>query len=70
MSLRDNPSLRGRAGMSPRSYQMVSFGMSGFFAGVAGALYAFTYGVVSPSLMGLGPMTLLVTMLVIGGLGT
>ena len=70
VALRDNPSLAAARGISPMSYQFLSFGISGFFAGVAGALYAFTYGVVSPSLMGLGPMTLLVTMLVIGGLGT
>lgn len=70
VALRDNPSLAAARGVSPRTYQLVSFGVSGFFAGIAGALYAFTYGVVSPSLMGLGPMTLLVTMLVIGGLGT
>jgi branched-chain amino acid transport system permease protein len=70
IALRDNPSLAAARGISPRTMQLVSFGVSGFIAGVAGALYAFTYGVVSPSLMGLGPMTLLVTMLVIGGLGT
>lgn len=70
VALRDNPSLAAARGIGPMTYQLVSFGISGFFAGLAGGLYAFTYGVVSPSLMGLGPMTLLVTMLVIGGLGT
>ena len=70
VALRDNPSLAAARGVGPMTYQLVSFGVSGFFAGLAGGLYAFTYGVVSPSLMGLGPMTLLVTMLVIGGLGT
>ncbi|MEI8057011.1 MAG: branched-chain amino acid ABC transporter permease [Actinomycetes bacterium] len=70
MALRDNPALAAARGVSPMKYQLVSFGISGFFAGVAGALYAFTYGVVSPSLMGLGQMTLLVTMLVVGGMGT
>jgi branched-chain amino acid transport system permease protein len=70
MALRDNPSLAAARGVSPMKYQLVSFGISGFFAGIAGGLYAFTYGVVSPSLMGLGQMTLLVTMLVVGGLGT
>jgi branched-chain amino acid transport system permease protein len=69
-ALRDNPSLAAARGVSPMKYQLVSFGISGFFAGIAGGLYAFTYGVVSPSLMGLGQMTLLVTMLVVGGLGT
>lgn len=49
---------------------MLVFAISGFIAGVAGGLYAFVFGVVAPTLMGLGPMTLLVTMLVVGGLGT
>lgn len=70
VALRDNPRLAAARGVSPRVYQMVAFGISGFFAGIAGALYAFVFGVVSPSLMGLMPMTLLVTMLVVGGLGT
>lgn len=70
VALRDNPPLAAARGINPRTYQMVVFGLSGFFAGVAGALYAYVFGVVSPSLMGLAPMTLLVTMLVVGGLGT
>lgn len=69
IALRDNPSLAAARGVSPRVMQMVAFGVSGFFAGVAGALYAFAFGVVAPTLMGLAPMTLLVTMLVVGGLG-
>ncbi len=48
----------------------MAFGLSGFLAGCAGALFAFNYSVISPSVMGLVPLTLLVTMLVIGGLGT
>jgi branched-chain amino acid transport system permease protein len=70
VALRDNPSLAAARGISPRTFQMLVFGLSGFFAGVAGALYAYVFGVVSPSLMGLAPMALLVTMLVVGGLGT
>lgn len=69
-ALRDNPSLAAARGISPRRYQFVSFGISGFLAGVAGSMYAFNYSVISPSVMGLGPLTLLVTMLVVGGLGT
>jgi branched-chain amino acid transport system permease protein len=70
IALRDNSALAAARGISPRTYQMVVFGLSGFFAGIAGTLYAFVFGVVSPSMMGLAPMTLLVTMLVVGGLGT
>jgi branched-chain amino acid transport system permease protein len=70
IALRDNPSLAAARGLSPRTFQMLVFAISGFIAGVAGGLYAFVFGVVAPTLMGLGPMTLLVTMLVVGGLGT
>lgn len=70
VALRDNPTLAAARGISPRVLQMVVFGISGFFAGIAGAVYAFAFSVVAPTLMGLMPMTLLVTMLVVGGLGT
>ena len=69
-ALRDNPALAAARGVSLRQYQFVVFGLSGFLAGCAGALFAFNYKVISPSVMGLVPLTLLVTMLVIGGLGT
>ena len=70
VALRDNPSLAAARGVRPRTYQLVAFAISGAFAGLAGALYALVYEVVSPTLMGLMPMTLFVTMLVVGGLGT
>jgi branched-chain amino acid transport system permease protein len=69
-ALRDSPSLAAARGLNPMKYQLLAFGLSGLFAGFAGALYAFNFGVVGPSIMGLGPMTLFVTMLVVGGMGT
>jgi branched-chain amino acid transport system permease protein len=69
-ALRDNPALASARGIGLKQYQFLAFGLSGFMAGCAGALFAFNYGVISPSVMGLIPMTLLITMLVIGGLGT
>ena len=50
--------------------QIITFTTSAFIAGIGGAFYAHYFGVISPSVMGLGPMALFVTMLVIGGLGT
>jgi len=70
IAMRDNPALASARGIGQRTYQMLVFAISGFMAGVAGALYAHVFKVASPSLMGLGAMTLLVTMLVVGGLGT
>ena len=36
VALRDNSPLAAARGISPRTYQMVVFGLSGFFAGIAG----------------------------------
>lgn len=70
IAMRDNPALAAARGISQKTYQMLIFAISGFIAGIAGGLYAFVFKVASPSLMGLVPMTLIVTMLVVGGLGT
>jgi len=70
IAMRDNPALASARGVGQKTYQMLVFAISGFLAGVAGALYAHVFKVASPTLMGLGAMTLLVTMLVVGGLGT
>ncbi|CAB4330935.1 MAG: hypothetical protein F2839_00855 [Actinobacteria bacterium] len=70
IALRESPALAAARGLNPVKYQIIAFGLSGLFAGFAGSLYAFNYGVVGPSIMGLGPMTLFVTMLVVGGMGT
>lgn len=70
IAMRDNPALASARGLGQKTYQMLIFAVSGFLAGVAGALYAHVFKVASPTLMGLGAMTLLVTMLVVGGLGT
>ncbi|MBK0418827.1 branched-chain amino acid ABC transporter permease [Leucobacter sp. CSA1] len=70
IAMRDNPALASARGIGQRTYQMLIFAISGFLAGVAGAVYANVFEVASPTLMGLGPMTLIVTMMVVGGLGT
>ncbi|SJN07998.1 Branched-chain amino acid transport system permease protein LivM (TC 3.A.1.4.1) [Leucobacter sp. 7(1)] len=70
IAMRDNPALASARGIGQKTYQMLVFAISGFLAGVAGALYANVFTVASPTLMGLSPMTLVVTMLVVGGLGT
>ncbi|HEX7248393.1 MAG TPA: branched-chain amino acid ABC transporter permease, partial [Actinomycetota bacterium] len=69
-ALRDSPAYAASRGVSPLRMQVITFGTSAFIAGVAGAFYAQYFGVISPSVMGLGPMSLFVAMLVVGGLGT
>ena len=69
-ALRDSPGYAASRGVSPLKMQVITFSTSAFIAGVAGAFYAHYFGVISPSVMGLGPMSLFVAMLVVGGLGT
>jgi branched-chain amino acid transport system permease protein len=50
--------------------RVIAFGLSGFLAGVAGGFYLSFEQSFTTSQMGLTPMSIDVTMLVIGGLGT
>lgn len=69
-ALRDAPSYAASRGVSPLKMQVITFGTSAFIAGIAGAFYAYYFGTISPSVMGLAPLSLFVAMLVVGGLGT
>jgi branched-chain amino acid transport system permease protein len=69
-ALRDAPAYAAARGVSPLRFRVAAFAISGFLAGIAGGLYVSYEQSISPSVMGLTPMSIDVTMLVIGGLGT
>jgi branched-chain amino acid transport system permease protein len=69
-AIRDAPTYAAARGISPLKYRVIAFGIGGFFAGVAGGLYVSNNGTIQPTVMGLTPMSIDVTMLVVGGLGT
>ena len=69
-TVRDTPAYAAARGVSPLRCRVLAFAISGFLAGIAGALYLCVNQSISPSVMGLTPMSIYVTMLVIGGLGT
>ena len=69
-TIRDAPAYAAARGVSPLKYRMLAFGISGSIAGVAGALYLSYNQSITSSVMGLTPLSIDVTMLVIGGLGT
>ncbi len=69
-TIRDAPAYAAARGVSPLRYRVIAFAISGFLAGIAGALYLSYDQSISPSVMGLTPMSIDVTMLVIGGIGT
>src|SRR5262249_29550812 len=68
--IRDAPGYAAARGVNPLRYRIAAFAISGFLAGIAGGLYVSYNQSISPSVMGLTPMSVYVTMLVIGGLGT
>ncbi len=51
-------------------YKVLAFAISGFFAGLAGALYTHYVGLISPSELGPTVTILVVAMATIGGIGT
>jgi branched-chain amino acid transport system permease protein len=69
-TIRDAPSYAAARGISPLKYRVIAFAISGFLAGVAGGLYMSYNQSFTTAAMGLTPMSIDVTMLVIGGLGT
>jgi branched-chain amino acid transport system permease protein len=67
---RDAPAYTAARGVDPRSVRAAAFGLSGFLAGVAGGLYLCFEQSFTTQQMGLTPMSIDVTMIVIGGIGT
>ncbi|MBX6369514.1 MAG: branched-chain amino acid ABC transporter permease [Rhodospirillales bacterium] len=69
-ALRDSLPYGAARGVSPLRYRVIAFALSGFVAGVAGGLYTSFNTSIGPGVMGLTPMSIYVTMIVIGGMGT
>jgi branched-chain amino acid transport system permease protein len=49
-AIRDNPLRAEFVGLSVRRYQLAAFVIAGLFAGIAGTLYAFFNGTISPQI--------------------
>ena len=63
--------IRARAlGYNTWLYQYIAFIIGGLFAGIAGVLYIYYNGFISPEGVGIGASGLLWLMLIIGGTGT
>lgn len=67
---RDSLPYGSARGIDPLRYRVAAFAVSGALAGVAGAMYTIYNGSIAPNVMGLTPMSIYVTMIVVGGLGT
>jgi branched-chain amino acid transport system permease protein len=68
-ALRDNPGYAMSRGISRFKYQLWVFAVSAFFTGLAGGFYAAQFAVVGPTVFSLSQLLLLISMMVVGGLG-
>jgi branched-chain amino acid transport system permease protein len=70
IALKDNEEYAISRGVAPVRQQILAFNLSGAIAGCAGAVYAHAVGVVSPGLFGFGYITLVLSMILLGGVGS
>ncbi|BCH27929.1 branched-chain amino acid ABC transporter permease [Mesorhizobium sp. L-8-3] len=69
-ALRDNPTYAAARGIDRFKYQFWIFGLSSFFTGLAGAFYAVNTGVVGPVVFSFSHLLFLLSMIIVGGVGT
>jgi branched-chain amino acid transport system permease protein len=69
-AVRDAPVRARSIGLSPRRLQWAAFVVAGALAGVAGALYAFSKGSISPEVLGIPRSVDALVMVLLGGINT
>jgi branched-chain amino acid transport system permease protein len=70
LAIRENEPLARAVGVSPLPYKLAAFAIGGTFASLAGAMYAYDYGIVTPAVSGLHYTALPLLMVMLGGRGT
>jgi branched-chain amino acid transport system permease protein len=70
IALRENEALGESIGVGAYRHAMIAFVVGAFFAGIAGSLYAHYVNFVGPDLFYFSYTTILLVMVVMGGLGT
>lgn len=68
-ALRDNPGCAGARGVDRFLMQLMVFGGSAFFTGLAGGLYAAHFQSIGPGVFSLSTLLLIIAMAVVGGVG-
>ena len=69
VAIRDNDRAAEGMGIPIFPYKLLSFAISSFYAGIAGALYAYYMMSITPEPFGLWLSIVLIAMIIIGGLG-
>lgn len=70
IAIRDNTPAANGCGINIKKYKIMAFGISAFYTGLAGALYAHMIRFISPDTFTLTQSILFMTMLLFGGMGT
>jgi len=70
IAIRENPVAARGLGIDVRRYKIMAFAISAFMTGMAGGLYAFLRGFISPETFNGTQSTLFMTMLLFGGITT
>ncbi|MBC6404938.1 MAG: branched-chain amino acid ABC transporter permease [Rhodospirillales bacterium] len=68
-ALRDNPGYAISRGIGRFKYQLLVFGLSAFFTGIAGGLWASHFRAIGPNLLSLSLMLFVLATMVVGGVG-
>jgi branched-chain amino acid transport system permease protein len=69
LSIRDNYIAAEAMGINIFQYKILSFGISSFYAGVAGAMWAYYVTIITPEHFTIGVSIQYLSMIIIGGLG-
>lgn len=70
IGVRENADLAASIGVVPARQRTIAFLVSGAIAAIGGALYAFSYGILTPSVAGLHYSALALLIVIFGGRGT
>ena len=70
LSIRDNEIAAESCGINTTYYKVMAFALSAFFAGIAGALYAGTYGILVPDNFDFMESINILMIVVLGGMGS
>ncbi len=69
IAVRENIYASDGIGINVKNYKILSFALSAFYTGLAGALYAHLIGFISPESFTLNQSIIFLTMLLLGGMG-
>ena len=69
-ALKDNPGYAVARGVNRFQAQLLVFGLSAFFTGLAGGFYAVHFQAISPQILSLSQLLFIIAATVVGGLGS